>query len=134
MATTRPRRSTAPVTGAADEPAADAPPGVGSSRAASKAATNGSRNGAAGTKPRAGRKSAPPSPGSETSPETEPTSLQGPYYSTAFIAKGIEVVLIGLLAVDFARMDGNPVTVIKAEIAELSARFGRRAAPKSSNA
>jgi len=61
-------------------------------------------------------------------------AIQGPYYSTAFIAKGIEVVLIGLLAVDFARMDGNPVTVIKAEIAELSARFGRRAAPNSSNA
>ena len=61
-------------------------------------------------------------------------AIQGPYYSTAFIAKGIEVVLIGLLAVDFARMDGNPVTVIKAEIAELSARFGRRAAPNASNA
>ena len=61
-------------------------------------------------------------------------AIMGPYYSTAFIAKGIEVVLIGLLAVDFARMDGNPVTVIKNEIADLQARFGRRAAPKSSNA
>jgi hypothetical protein len=61
-------------------------------------------------------------------------AIQGPYYTTAFIAKGIEVALIVLLAVDFARMDGNPVTVIKAEIAELTARFGRRAAPKSSNA
>ena len=61
-------------------------------------------------------------------------AIQGPYYSTAFIAKGIEVVLITLLAVDFARMDGNPVTVIKAEIAELQSKFGRRAAPKSSNA
>jgi hypothetical protein len=61
-------------------------------------------------------------------------AIQGPYYSTAFIAKGIEVVLITLLAVDFARMDGNPITVIKNEIAELQARFGRRAAPESSNA
>jgi hypothetical protein len=61
-------------------------------------------------------------------------AIQGPYYSTAFIAKGIEVVLITLLAVDFARMDGNPITVIKYEIAELQARFGRRAAPGSSNA
>src|SRR3982751_4916733 len=40
-------------------------------------------------------------------------AIMGPYYSTAFIAKGIEVVLIGLLAVDFARMDGNPLTVVK---------------------
>ena len=61
-------------------------------------------------------------------------AIQGPYYSTAFIAKGIEVALIVLLAIDFARMDGNPVTVIKAEIAELTARFGRRPAPESSNA
>ena len=36
-------------------------------------------------------------------------AIQGPYYSTAFIAKGIEVALIVLLAIDFARMDGNPV-------------------------
>ena len=61
-------------------------------------------------------------------------AIQGPYYSTAFIAKGIEVALIVLLAIDFARMDGNPVNVIKAEIADLTARFGRRAAPESSNA
>lgn len=61
-------------------------------------------------------------------------AIQGPYYSTAFIAKGIEVALIVLLAIDFARMDGNPVTVIKGEIAELTARFGRRTAPESSNA
>ena len=61
-------------------------------------------------------------------------AIQGPYYSTAFIAKGIEVALIVLLAIDFARMDGNPVTVIKAEIADLTARFGRRPAPESSNA
>jgi hypothetical protein len=61
-------------------------------------------------------------------------AIQGPYYSTAFIAKGIEVALIVLVAIDFARMDGNPVNVIKAEIADLTARFGRRSAPESSNA
>jgi hypothetical protein len=61
-------------------------------------------------------------------------AIQGPYYTTAFIAKGIEVALIVLLAIDFARMDGNPVTVIKNEIADLQAKFGRRSAPTSSNA
>ena len=61
-------------------------------------------------------------------------AIQGPYYSTAFIAKGIEVALIILLAIDFARMDGNPITVIKGEIASLQARFGRRSATGSANA
>ena len=61
-------------------------------------------------------------------------AIQGPYYTTAYIAKAIEVVLITLLAIDFARMDGNPVTVIKNEIADLQAKFGRRSATNSSNA
>jgi len=61
-------------------------------------------------------------------------AIQGPYYTTAFIAKGIEVALITLLAIDFARMDGNPVTVIKNEISDLQAKFGRRSATNSSNA
>ena len=61
-------------------------------------------------------------------------AIQGPYYTTAYIAKAIEVVLITLLAIDFARMDGNPVTVIKTEIADLQAKFGRRSATTSSNA
>ena len=55
-------------------------------------------------------------------------AIQGPYYSTAFIAKGIEVALITLLAVDFARMDGNPVTVVKAELSLLGSKLGRRTA------
>jgi hypothetical protein len=61
-------------------------------------------------------------------------AIQGPYYTTAYIAKAIEVTLIVLLAIDFARMDGNPVTVIKKEIASLKAQFGRRSATSSSNA
>ena len=36
-------------------------------------------------------------------------AVMGPYYSTAYIAKAIEVALIVTLAVDFARHDGNPV-------------------------
>ena len=47
-------------------------------------------------------------------------AIQGPYFQLAYIAKGIEVALIVLLVVDFARMDGNPVTVVKRELAALS--------------
>jgi hypothetical protein len=55
-------------------------------------------------------------------------AVQGPYYTTAYIAKAIEVTLIVLLAVDFARMDGNPVTVVKREVGLLTAKLGRRPA------
>jgi hypothetical protein len=61
-------------------------------------------------------------------------AIQGPYYSTAFLAKGIEVALIVSLAIDFARMDGNPVNVIKSELGLLSARIGRRPASGSARA
>ena len=47
-------------------------------------------------------------------------ALQGPYFQLAYIAKGIEVTLIALLIIDFARHDGNPVTVVKAELANFS--------------
>lgn len=61
-------------------------------------------------------------------------AIQGPYFTTAYIAKAIEVALIVLLAIDFARMDGNPVNVVKSELAELGARFGRRPASGSARA
>ena len=61
-------------------------------------------------------------------------AVQGPYYSTAYIAKGIEVALITLLAVDFARMDGNPVKVVKSELALLGSKLGRRPATGSAGA
>ena len=53
-------------------------------------------------------------------------AIQGPYYSTAYIAKGIEVALIVLLAVDFARHDGNPVKVVRRELASFTALVSRR--------
>jgi hypothetical protein len=55
-------------------------------------------------------------------------AVQGPYYSTAYIAKAIEIVLITLLAIDFARMDGNPVKVVRGELGLLSSKLGRRPA------
>lgn len=44
-------------------------------------------------------------------------AIQGPYYSTAYLAKAIEVALIALVAVDFVRFDGNPITVVRREFA-----------------
>jgi hypothetical protein len=43
-------------------------------------------------------------------------ALQGPFYSTAYIAKAIEVALIALVAIDFFRFDGNPVSVVRREL------------------
>ena len=42
------------------------------------------------------------------------------FYSTAYLAKGIEVALIALLAIDFARRDGNPIERIRDEIRSLT--------------
>jgi hypothetical protein len=53
-------------------------------------------------------------------------AIQGPYYTTAYIAKAIEVALIVLVAVDFARMDGNPITVVKRELGAFTALVSRR--------
>ena len=44
-------------------------------------------------------------------------AIMGPYYWTAYIAKGIEIALIALLVVDFVRFDGNPFAKVRAEIA-----------------
>jgi hypothetical protein len=53
-------------------------------------------------------------------------AIQGPYYSTAYIAKAVEVALIVLLAIDFARHDGNPVGVIRRELAAFTGLVARR--------
>jgi hypothetical protein len=53
-------------------------------------------------------------------------AIQGPYYQTAYIAKGIEVALIVLVAIDVARMDGSPVQVVKRELATFSSFVTRR--------
>ena len=61
-------------------------------------------------------------------------AIQGPYFTTAYIAKAIEVGLIAIVAIDFARMDGNPINVVKSELAILTTRLGRRAATGSAGA
>jgi hypothetical protein len=48
--------------------------------------------------------------------------IQPTFYLTAYLAKGIELALIALLAIDFARRDGNPIDRIRKEIRSLLAR------------
>lgn len=61
-------------------------------------------------------------------------AIQGPYYSTAYVAKAIEVALIVLLAVDFLRADGNPVKVVRREVAAGLAKLGIRQAEGAASA
>jgi hypothetical protein len=55
-------------------------------------------------------------------------AIMGPYYSTAYVAKAIEVALIFLLVVDFLRADGNPVKVVRREVALGLSKLGIRGA------
>ncbi len=53
-------------------------------------------------------------------------AIEGPYYTTAYVAKAIELALITLLVVDFACRDGNPIDLVRDE---LRSRFGRARGP-----
>ena len=53
-------------------------------------------------------------------------AIMGPHYTTAYIAKAIEVALIVTLAVDFARHDGNPVGLVRRELAAFAGLVSRR--------
>jgi len=53
-------------------------------------------------------------------------AIMGPYFTTAYIAKAIEVALIVTLAIDFARHDGSPIAVARRELAAFSSLVGRR--------
>jgi hypothetical protein len=55
-------------------------------------------------------------------------ALTGPYYSTAYVAKAIEVALIVLVAIDFVRFDGSPIAKIRTEIASAVAWLKARRA------
>jgi hypothetical protein len=48
--------------------------------------------------------------------------IQPMYYSTAYLAKAIELALIAVLAVDFARRDGNRVERVRDEVRSLLTR------------
>jgi hypothetical protein len=42
-------------------------------------------------------------------------AIQPTFYSTAYVAKAIELALIALLAIDFVRRDGNPIGRVRHE-------------------
>jgi hypothetical protein len=46
--------------------------------------------------------------------------IQPTYFSTAYLAKAIELALIALLTIDFIRHDGNPIERIRDEIRSLA--------------
>ena len=55
-------------------------------------------------------------------------TIQGPHYTTAYLAKVIELALIALLVIDFALDDGNRIERLRREVRWLSARAHGRAA------
>ena len=55
-------------------------------------------------------------------------AVMGPYFTTAYVAKAIEVSLIVLVAIDFARHDGNP-SRLSAARSPRSSRSSPPAAP-----
>jgi hypothetical protein len=53
-------------------------------------------------------------------------AIQGPYFPLAYLAKGIEVALITLVIVDFVRVDGSPIAVVKREMTAFGEFVGSR--------
>ncbi|HEY3523359.1 MAG TPA: hypothetical protein VGK63_06620 [Candidatus Limnocylindrales bacterium] len=61
-------------------------------------------------------------------------ALMGPRYPTAYLAKADELLLIAVLAVDFLRADGNPVSYVKVVASDALAFVGLRPAAAGSRA
>jgi hypothetical protein len=53
-------------------------------------------------------------------------AVMGPYFTTAYIAKAIEVALIVLLVIDFVRHDGSPIAVARRELSTFASLVTRR--------
>jgi plastocyanin len=50
-------------------------------------------------------------------------AIQGPFYTTAYVAKAVEVGLIGLLTTEFIHVDGSPIALIRRELRTAFARL-----------
>jgi len=61
-------------------------------------------------------------------------ALMGPRYTTAYIAKADELVLIAVLAVDFLRADGSPIAYVRNVVADALAFVGLRPAGSGAKA
>jgi hypothetical protein len=55
----------------------------------------------------------------------------GPYFSLGFIAKGIEIALIALLAIDVIRVYGSPAGLVRSALASLGPIVPSRFRPTS---
>ena len=55
--------------------------------------------------------------------------VMGPYFSLGFIAKGIEVALIGLLVVDVIRVYGSPVGLVRTALESVASVLPERFRP-----
>lgn len=53
-------------------------------------------------------------------------AVMGPYFSTAYVAKAVEVALIVILVIDFARHDGSPIEVARRELTAFVSLITRR--------
>jgi hypothetical protein len=57
--------------------------------------------------------------------------VMGPYFSLGFIAKGIEVALLAVLAVDVIRVYGSPMGLVRAALASIGPMVPERFRPTS---
>jgi hypothetical protein len=53
-------------------------------------------------------------------------AVQGPYFSTAYVAKAVEVALIALITVDVFRVYGGPIGFVRTAVASVTSIFGGR--------
>lgn len=53
-------------------------------------------------------------------------AIQGPYFPLAYIAKGVELALIGLITVDVFRVYGSPLAMARAAFESITSIFGGR--------
>jgi hypothetical protein len=57
--------------------------------------------------------------------------VMGPYFTLGWIAKGIEVALIGLLVIDIVRVYGSPFGLVRAAVASVAPILPDRFRPQS---
>lgn len=55
--------------------------------------------------------------------------VMGPYFTLGFIAKGIEVALLGLLLIDVIRVYGSPFGLVRAALASVAPMIPTRFRP-----
>ena len=52
-------------------------------------------------------------------------AIQGPYFSTAYVAKAVEVALIALITLDTFRVYGGPMSLVRTALTSVGSIFGR---------